>query len=181
MAEARPAAPQRVVLVGFMGSGKTSVGRALAGLVGWSFVDLDALVEERERRSVAAIFRESGEAAFREAELRAARAIARRERCVIAAGGGAFAEPATREVLRTGASCVYLECDLETLLARVPHDGSRPLAGNRETMRRLLQARQASYSSAELSVDASHGAPAELAVMIARALGIPPTERAGSR
>jgi shikimate kinase len=170
-----------VVLVGFMGSGKTSVGRELAALLGWSFLDLDTLIEERAGRSVADVFRESGEPAFRAAELLAAREAATRGRCVIAAGGGAFAEPATRAALRAGASCVYLECDLQTILARVPRDGSRPLAGNRERMRRLLQARESSYRAADLRVDASRGTPAELAVMIARALGIPPKERAGGR
>jgi shikimate kinase len=175
MAEAR-----RVVLVGFMGSGKTSVGRELAALLGWSFVDLDRSIEQRTGRAIAEIFRDSGEPAFREAEREAAREAAR-DGCVIAAGGGAFAEPQTRELLRSGSLTVYLECDLETILRRVPLDGSRPLAGNRETMQRLLLARSSSYRSADLTVDATRGTPSELATEIARALRIVRTERASGR
>ena len=176
MAEAR-----RVVLVGFMGSGKTSVGRELAALLGWSFVDLDRSIEQRTGRAIAEIFRDSGEPAFREAEREAAREAARGDGRVIAAGGGAFAEPQTRELLRSGSLTVYLECDLETILRRVPLDGSRPLAGNRETMQRLLLARSSSYRSADLTVDATRGTPSELATEIARALRIVRTDRASGR
>jgi shikimate kinase len=175
------AEPRRIVLVGFMGSGKTSVGEALAALLGWSFVDLDRLIERRSGRTVLEIFRDSGEPAFREAEREAAREAVRGEACVIAAGGGAFAEPATRELLASGSRTVYLECDLDTILRRVPLDGSRPLAANRETMQRLLLARGPSYRSADLTVDASRGTPSELATEIARALRILRTERASGR
>ena len=175
------AEPRRIVLVGFMGSGKTSVGQALAALLGWSFLDLDQLIEERAGRTILEIFRESGEPAFREAEREAAREAVRREACVIAAGGGAFAEPGTRDVLASGSLTVHLECDLETIVRRVPKDGSRPLAANRETMQRLLLARGPSYRSANLTVDASRGTPSELATEIARALRILRTERASGR
>lgn len=181
MPEPGAAPPRRVVLVGFMGSGKSSVGRVLAKLAGWSFVDLDALIEKRVGRSVAEIFRDDGERRFRREERAAARAVAARRRLVVAAGGGAFAEPATRRALQSGAATVYLECDIETLLERVPRDGSRPLAGSRATMRRLLRLREPSYRSADLRVDASRGTPASLAVMIARAFGILRRERAGGR
>lgn len=173
--------PTRIVLVGFMGSGKTSVGEELAALLRWSFLDLDRLIEERSGRSVAAIFRESGEPAFRALELLAAQAAVAREQCVIAAGGGAFADRGTRETLERGSLSVYLECDLDTILARVPADGSRPLAGTRATMRRLLLAREPSYRSAHLTVDASRGTPSELALEIARALKVPHQERASRR
>lgn len=167
------AGPRRIVLVGFMGSGKTSIGARLAELIGWSFVDLDGLIEERTGRKIAAIFRDSGEPAFRAEERGAAQESVARERRVIAAGGGAFADPETREILKAGSATVYLECDLDTVLDRVPADGSRPLAGNRETMRRLFLARQASYRSADVSVDASRGTPSELALKIARTLNVP--------
>jgi len=161
------------VLVGFMGSGKTSVGAELAALIGWSFVDLDGLIEVLTGRKVAAIFKDSGELAFRAEERKAAQASVTGERRVIAAGGGAFADPETREILQAGSATVYLECDLETVLGRVPTDGSRPLAGNRETMRRLFLAREGSYRSADVSVDASRGTPSELALKIARLLNVP--------
>ena len=157
-----------------MGAGKTSVGTALAEQLGWSFVDLDLLVEKQAGRSIAQIFEQSGEPAFRALEREAAKQALAGERRVIAAGGGAFADQQTRELLRGAAATVYLECDLDTLLGRVPLDGSRPLAGNRETMRRLLLAREASYRRADVTVDASRSTPAELAREIARALFAPP-------
>ena len=172
----------RVVLVGFMGSGKTSVGRALAARLGFRFVDLDARIEEAAGQRVAEIFREKGEPAFRELERSAAAEALREERVVIAAGGGAFADPATRDILRQGTFSVYLACDLDTILERVPKDGSRPLAGNRETMQALLSARESSYRQADLTLDASRRSPDAIAEEAARMLALPaPGERAPRR
>ena len=152
--------PRRVVLVGFMGSGKTTVGTSLARILGWRFEDMDARISEENGLSVAEIFGGRGEAFFRAEEARVAAALRGRERLVVAAGGGAFATPATREALRAGAAAVWLRCDLETILARVPLDGSRPLASSRETIVRLLAEREPSYRLADLTVDAS-GQPPE--------------------
>ena len=146
--------PERVVLVGFMGSGKSTVGRALARRLGWGFVDMDARIEERTGRRIAEIFKERGEAAFRSEELAVAQELQSAVRRVIATGGGAFAEAQTREVLRAGAYTVWLAADFEALARRVPSDGSRPLAADREIMRRLLEQREPFYRSADLTVDA---------------------------
>jgi len=164
--------PSRIVLIGFMGCGKTSVGRALAALLGWRFVDLDGLIERRTGHSIAEIFRERGEAAFREEELAAAIEASHDERTVVAAGGGAFAQTETRRILSRDAATVFLECDLEVLLARIPADGRRPLAGNRETMRRLYADREPAYRLADRVVDATRAAPRELATEIVRGLGL---------
>lgn len=155
--------PRRIVLVGFMGSGKTTVGRSLADRLRWTLVDMDAEIEEETGLSVAGIFRSHGEAFFRERETHLALALGGQERLVVAAGGGAFAIPATREALRTGAATVWLRCDLETILARVPLDGSRPLASSRETIRRLLAEREPSYRLADLTVDVSGRSPEAVA------------------
>ena len=156
---APPAPPERVVLIGFMGAGKSTVGPLVAGRLGWTFLDLDARLEERAGRAIAEIFREQGEPAFRALEREVAEEATRQARTVFAAGGGAFAEPATREVLRRRAVTVWLRCDLETLLARVPADGRRPLAANRDIMRRLLGEREPSYQLADVVVDASAATP----------------------
>jgi shikimate kinase len=174
--------PRRIVLVGFMGSGKTTVGQSLADRLRWTFVDMDARIEEESGLSVAGIFRSRGEAFFREREARLALALAGQERLVVAAGGGAFALPATREALRAGAATVWLRCDLETILARVPLDGSRPLASSRETIRRLLAEREPSYRLADLTVDASGRSPEAVAGEIADCLfaGGPPAGPGGT-
>ena len=163
-------APLRVVLVGFMGSGKSTVGRLVAEALGWEFLDMDTAVEARTGRSVAAIFEEDGERAFREEERRVADEVRGRERVVVAAGGGAFADVATRELLCERAVSVWLRCDLETALARIPADGSRPLARNRGIMQGLLAQREASYAEADLVVDSGAGDPWAVAEAVLAAL-----------
>jgi shikimate kinase len=167
---------ERVVLVGFMGSGKTTVGQVVAKRLGWRFLDLDDWIETQAGRSVARIFDEDGERRFRELERLAAREVQGLRDYVIATGGGAFAEPETRMALSAGAVTVWLRCDPETLLARIPADGSRPLARKRETIRGLLDARESSYRMADRIVDAT-GGPAVVAERVVEAV-LP--DRAGS-
>ena len=147
--------PNRIVLVGFMGTGKTVVGVRLAARLGYRFEDMDRRIEKRTGRSIAAIFEERGEEAFREEELREAGALAHLDRRVVAAGGGAFARPETRARLQEGAVTVWIRGEIETLLSRIRPDGTRPLAGNRAIMRALLAEREPSYRLADLVVDTS--------------------------
>ncbi|MCU0242124.1 MAG: shikimate kinase, partial [Vicinamibacteria bacterium] len=91
-----PALPERIVLVGFMGSGKSTIGPLLAGRLGWPFIDLDLWIERQQARAIAEIFAREGEAHFRALEQQAARAMLARDRLVIAAGGGAYAFAETR-------------------------------------------------------------------------------------
>ena len=175
-------APSRVVLVGFMGCGKSAVGRALARRLGYRFEDMDRRIERRTGRSIPRIFQESGEEAFREEECREARALAGARGRVVATGGGAFVRTETREALSAGALTIWLECNLETALSRIPDDGSRPKAGNHVIMQALLAEREPFYRLADLTVDASRGTPAEVASRIAdliqtRIAGDRPTKR----
>jgi shikimate kinase len=158
--------PARVVLVGFMGAGKTAVGRRLAERLGYGFEDMDRRIEERTGRTIAALFAEEGEEAFREEETREAGILARLDRRVIATGGGAFVRPATRERLCEGALTVWLQCDLETVLARIPADGTRPLAGNRAIMQSLMAEREPSYRLAEAALSTAGVTPDEVAEQI---------------
>ncbi len=166
-----PERPARVVLVGFMGAGKSTIGRRLARRVGYAFEDLDLRIEKRAGRTIAAIFEERGEAAFRALELEEARAVSALERVVVATGGGAFAQEGTREALQAGALTVWLQCSLESSLMRVPRDGSRPLAGNREIMRALLAEREPSYRRADVAVDTSRRSPREVVDRIVELIG----------
>ena len=152
-----------------MGAGKTTVGRHLASLLGWDFIDLDDLVVQRAGKPVAAIFREQGEAAFRAAEHEAAVEISTRRFVVIAAGGGAFLSPGTRDVLGKDAVTVWLRCALPALMARIRNDDDRPLAGSRETMTALLTEREPVYRLADLVVDTTSAAPPDAAREIASA------------
>lgn len=154
--------PARVVLVGFMGAGKTAVGRRLARRLGYRFEDLDQRIEARAGSTIAALFEARGEAAFRALEEEEARALVAVPRLVVATGGGAFAQPATRAVLQEGALTVWLQCSLEAVLRRIRPDGSRPLAGNREIMRALLAEREPSYHQADVAVDTSRRTPREV-------------------
>ena len=153
--------PQRVVLVGFMGSGKSTVGPLLAEMLGWDFLDLDRAIEARAARSVAEIFRQEGEPSFRLREREAALEQRDRTRLVVAAGGGALLDPATRESLRRRALLVWLRCDLDTALHRIRLDGSRPLLENRERMAQLMAEREACYRRADLAVDAAAGSASD--------------------
>ena len=172
-------APRRVVLVGFMGSGKSAVAPALAALLRWEHLDMDVEIERHTGLTVAEIFRLRGEPSFREEERALAVRLAAREGLVIAAGGGAFAQPATREALRPGAATVWLRCDLATVMSRIPTDGSRPLAGSRETIAALFAAREPSYRLADWTFEAGRLPPEALAREIADAVF--PKRRAGGR
>lgn len=156
----------RIVLVGFMGAGKSTVGAELARLLGWSLVDMDQRIEEQTGLSIGEIFSRHGETAFRDAERRVAREIASLPRCVVAAGGGAFAFAETREALRAGALTVWLRCDLQTAAARIGPSAARPLAANRETMAQLFAERESSYRLADWAVDSAHTSPASVARLI---------------
>jgi shikimate kinase len=162
--------PERIVLVGFMGSGKSTVGPLVAARLGWGFRDLDAWIEARTGLSVAELFR-GGEEVFRRLEAEAAREAAVLTHHVIAAGGGAFARTETRELLRSGRTAtVWLRCGLPALLLRIAPDGSRPLAGSRETMAALLAERESSYRQADWTVDTTTAAPDQVARVIVEAV-----------
>jgi shikimate kinase len=169
--------PSRIVLVGFMASGKSTLGRELARRLGWGFRDLDAWIEERNGASVPEIFASLGEPAFRELEREAAAAAGELREHVIAAGGGAFAQPATRALLRSGAISVWLRCRLETVLERVGDGRGRPLACNRATIEKLFAEREPSYRLAEIAVDTDSASPEELTEHLTRNILGPTVER----
>ncbi len=164
------ALPPRIVLVGFMGVGKTTVGRLLAKRLGYRFRDLDDDIVARVGLSVPEIFARHGEERFREEELRAAEDAMAKTAIVIATGGGAFVQPKTREVLRGGFT-VWLHCTLDTSLSRVPKDGSRPnLMGTRETILELSTGREPAYGLADLHVDTTEATPEAVVRRVAQAL-----------
>lgn len=138
------------MLVGMMGSGKTSVGRRVAEALDRPFLDTDTLVEERTGRTVREIFETDGEPAFRRVEADvAAAASSWPEPAVIAVAGGAVGDPATRERLQRRGTVVWLAATVDTLAARVHTGGHRPLLGDdpEPVLRRLLNERRGLYEA----------------------------------
>ncbi|HLJ59464.1 MAG TPA: 3-dehydroquinate synthase [bacterium] len=146
-----------VVLIGFMGTGKTLVGRALATRLGRPFVDTDALIEERAGRSIPRIFAEDGEATFRRIESEIVAAVGEREGTVIATGGGVVLNPANMAHLRRNGMIVALRAEPAAILARVGGGVDRPLLGvdPEAGVRRLLAERSPLYHDADLVLDTS--------------------------
>jgi shikimate kinase len=170
------ASHRAVFLVGFMGAGKTSVGRELAERLGWRFVDLDDRVEARERRSVAEIFRDSGEAAFRKAETLALRELLDQldhERPTVAAlGGGAFVQDENAWLLaEAGDPMVFLDAPYEVLHQRCgPQGSSRPLFLDEARFRELYETRRPHYLRAQLRVDTTQQTISQVATEIIQRL-----------
>ena len=152
--------PGAIYLIGFMGSGKSTVGRRLAGELRRDFHDTDRLVELAEGRTVAEIFRDSGEACFRRLEWAALQRSAENEGAVVACGGGIGLGFAQRRWLRQHGRTVWLDAPLSSVRERLQHEpraGSRPLwsADDLVGTRRLFERRRAAYALADLRVDAS--------------------------
>jgi len=144
----------KIYLVGFMAAGKTTVARALARRLDWQSVDVDELIEQRERQSVADIFAKRGEAYFRslERQVRAEQMAPRH--LVVATGGGTFADVQNRAVINNDGVSVWLDVPLDRLIARVPAGGRRPLASDRAGFERLYHQRRAAYELAHVRLDA---------------------------
>ena len=146
-------------LAGFMGSGKTTVGRILADELGWEFVDLDAIIEAQEHMPITLIFTERGEEVFRQLEHDAlreqTRAAERGKPRVVAMGGGAYAEERNRTLLEPMGTVVWLDAPVELLRARIEHEVHRPLARDAAKFAELFQPRRASYALADFHVDAA--------------------------
>jgi shikimate kinase len=150
----------KIYLVGFMAAGKTTVARALASRLGWRAEDVDELIEARERRPVAEIFARLGEPYFRTVEREILRLLLPLRHAVVATGGGTFMDAENRTAINLDGFSVWLDVPFETVLARIPSDGRRPLASDRLQMERLYTVRRAAYTQAHLRLDAGT-APAE--------------------
>jgi shikimate kinase len=166
--------PELIVLIGFMGAGKSSVGRALARRLKWRFVDLDRWIEQREHRRIAQIFAQDGEAAFRKMESEALQqALANREvGTVLALGGGAWIQGTNAQGVRAaGAHVIYLDASHDELRDRCAHKpGRRPLFEDEDRFRQLHEARRSSYMQADWRIDTTGRSPAQVAAELAQRL-----------
>ena len=161
----QPSVRDKIVLVGMMGAGKTTLGRLLADRLDCAFTDVDAVIESEAGRSIPEIFRVRGEAAFRAVELDTLRRlVGEAGNAVLAAGGGAFCQDAVRAFLAENACSVFLRVDEDELLRRLADSdiATRPmLAGDdwRERVSRLLRKRYPLYGEATLAIDIGDESP----------------------
>lgn len=145
----------KLYIVGFMGAGKTTVAAAVGRRIGWRAEDIDQRVEARERRSVAAIFAQDGEAYFRRLERRVLHDLVPERNLVVATGGGTFADPDNRALMLSDGAVAWLDIPLDSVLARIPQDGRRPLAADIQQMEQLYLRRRLAYAEAHVRIDAA--------------------------
>jgi shikimate kinase len=151
-----------VALIGFMGCGKTTVGRLLAARLGYAFLDLDQWIEARQGRSIRQVFQESGEEAFRDLESSALRELSARRWVVIAAGGGAPLRQTNRGFFRQAAT-FYLEISFDEFLRRTAGNPNRPLRGRpMEELALLFESRLPIYRELGWRVASEGRSPAEV-------------------
>lgn len=147
---------RNIVLVGFKGTGKTTVGRQLAERLGYTFVDLDAALEAQSGVPIPQLFTERGEAEFRALEAQMVERVARQKRCVIATGGGTVVDPQNLRALKDSGVVVALTADLDTLVARLSTEAGRPILRGgdvRTRVEQLLSERRDTYAQADVTVD----------------------------
>lgn len=144
----------KLYLVGFMGSGKTTVARALGRRLGWRVIDLDEEIERREGRTVSQLFAAHGEAYFRTVEREVLLAVLPARHVIVATGGGTFTQPANRADILNDGVTVWLDAPFGRIVDRVPSDGRRPLAADRDAFAHLYEERRSVYRLAHLRIDA---------------------------
>lgn len=166
----------RIFLTGFMGAGKTSVGRRLAARLGWPFVDLDDEIEKRAGESVREIFDHVGEARFRDLESHVLADALRQDPVVVATGGGTLTFPRNLAAARSGGLVVWLNPEFATITRRVGGRGKkdRPLFRDEATVLALYRERLPAYALADLKVDV---APREGAEEVAARVALMVAER----
>jgi shikimate kinase len=148
-------------LVGFMGVGKSTVGRALARHLGWRFADLDEDIESTERMSIPEIFEKRGESEFRRAEKTALQRriadVSRGVPWVIAVGGGCFAQPENYDLIQNHGVTIWLDAPLELVRSRISSSSHRPLARDPASFEQLYQTRRPAYEKADYRIPVAGG------------------------
>jgi len=167
-----------IVLVGFMGAGKSSVGAALSRRLGWPFEDLDERIQAQEKRSIEQIFQQSGEAAFRQLEHATLRSLVGElgtSPKVVALGGGAFAQANNAALLEeAGFSTIFLDAAPEELFRRCQQQQQldRPLRGDLQQFRRLYETRRPCYLKAALRIETAGKDVEDVATEAITSLGL---------
>lgn len=162
-----------IVLVGLMGAGKSRVGRELGRLMGVPFVDADHEIEKSAGMTIQDIFAQFGEAEFRKGEMRVMKRLLQGPPIVLASGGGAFIQPAVRDIIKKHAVSVWLKADLDTLVERTRRTSHRPLlqgVDRAQKLRELMDARYPVYAEADITLVTDKQTPQTMARRIRREL-----------
>ncbi len=160
---------ENIALVGFMGTGKSTVGQLVAGMLHYRFLDTDVMIEGMAGKRISDIFSSEGEARFREYERQVVAQLASAEKSVISTGGGMIMNPENLAILREHALVVCLWATAETILKRVGHQTHRPLLrveNPLETIRGLLQERRPFYRQADVLLSSDFRKPREVATHV---------------
>jgi shikimate kinase len=161
--------PKLIYLLGFMGSGKSSVGALLGKELAWPFIDLDMTIEAGQGASIREIFERAGEPFFRQLEQAALVEVSRKEPAIIALGGGTFVQKANFDFIRErGGITIWLDCPLEELWQRCATMDNRPLFQDRESFAQLYAQRLAYYRQAKFRVSTEGRHPQEIVKEILR-------------
>ena len=161
----------KVYVVGFTSAGKTSLARELGRRLDWRVEDVDACIEAREHRSVAAIFAADGEPYFRAVERQVVRDLLGPRHTVVATGAGTFVDPDLRAMIKADGAVFWIDVPLARLVGRLPQDGSRPLAQTRAQLERVYEARRLAYADAHVRLDGSRATVEALAEEVAIWMG----------
>ena len=157
---------KNVVLIGFMGVGKTSSGKMIANQLGFKFIDMDKAIEEKWGMTIPQMFEQHGEAFFREKEKEMCREVAKRKSVVISTGGGTVKDPENVAVLKRSGRIVCLMASVDAILERTAATGQRPLLDaykdRRQGIVELLEQRKEMYSQADYTVDTTDMSPLQV-------------------
>ncbi len=157
---------KNLFLTGFMGAGKTTVGKVLAEKLGWCFTDLDQVIEQRMEKTISEIFAFQGENFFRDIESQVLSEVSTRGHTVVATGGGVIGREKNRHLMRDTGIVVFLDVPWKQLFERIREGQGRPLAEGDDAVKRLtslFEQRLPLYQTADLVVDCSRQSPEDLA------------------
>ncbi|EAT16756.1 shikimate kinase [Desulfuromonas acetoxidans] len=163
---------KKIYFVGFMGSGKSTVGKLLADALGMGFIDLDDEVVKRQQRSINAIFREEGEDVFRRYESELLKEFSVKEGLVFSTGGGIIGSERNWQIMNSCGVVVFLACSWPTVLARLEGSSERPLVNQNdlESLKALYESRQELYRRADVQIDVDELTPEEVVLEIKQKL-----------
>ncbi len=162
---------KNIYLVGFMGSGKSTVGKILSEKLNLKFVDVDSEIEKKEKKKISEIFKEKGERYFRELEKKEIEELTKKNGIVVSTGGGLGANPENMKKMKETGTVIWLDVPLEEILKRCENDENRPLLNQPiESLKKLYEERKKVYSMADVHIDTKNKTPEEIAKDILKRL-----------